>query len=73
MLYTPSNPDGLGGAPHKFGLDLAVQHQIVWARQEEVSDGKYKSAPSHPLSTGHGFTHWLLLKAGEQSRGVAAV
>lgn len=26
MLYTLSNPAGLGGAPHKFGISSATSH-----------------------------------------------
>lgn len=63
----------MGLEEHLTNLGLAVQRQIVWARQEEVSTGKYKSALSRPRATGHGFTCWLLLKAGEQSHGVAAL
>lgn len=48
---------------HLTNLGVAAQHQIIWARQEEVSTEKYKSALSRPRAAGHGFTRWPLLKA----------
>lgn len=68
MLYTLPNPAGLGGAPHKLGIISATSHCLG-----QAGGGQHQWALSCPRAAGHGFTPWPLLKAGEQSRGVAAL
>lgn len=70
MLYTLTL---MGLEVHLTNLGLAVQCQLVWARQEEVSTGKHKLALPCPRAAGHSLTRWPLGKAGERSHSVVAL
>lgn len=71
MLYTLSNPAGLGGAPHKLGISSATSHCLG-----QAGGGQHWEVPMGTILSPSRWAWvymWPLLKAGEQSHGVAAL